>query len=114
MSEEISHPRLVLRFRNAETHRQLRRMAEMLGVSMNELAEVAIQQELDLMGGGLERRLESIAERLRSFPGEDPAKAAEEIARSEAAYDDPLRARRAGPEDAYGIGAAFARRVERG
>jgi hypothetical protein len=113
MSEETSQPRLVLQFRNAETHRELRRMAETLGVSMSELAEVAIQQELAAMEGNLERKLEDTLARLRSFQGEDPEQAAEEFARSEVTIEDPLRARRAGAEDAYGIGAAFARRVER-
>jgi hypothetical protein len=107
-------PRLVLQFRNAETHSQLRHMAETLGVSMNELAEIAIQQELAAMEGGLERKLEGILERLRSFQREDPARAADEFSRSEVTYKDPLQARRAGAEDAYGIGAAFARRLERG
>ena len=89
-------------------------MAERLGVSMSELAEIAIQQELAAMEGGLERKLEGILERLRSFKREDSARAADEFSRSEVTHEDPLRARRAGAEDAYGIGAAFARRLERG
>jgi hypothetical protein len=92
----------------------LRDMAEHLGVSMSELAEVAIRQELAGMEGSLDRKLGETVERLRTFPGEDPDRAAEEFARREVTIEDPLRARRAGAEDAYGIGAAFARRMERG
>ncbi|HEX6899189.1 MAG TPA: hypothetical protein VF789_05725 [Thermoanaerobaculia bacterium] len=92
----------------------LREVAETLGVSMSELAEVAIQQELAGMEGNLDRKLAQTLDRLRTFPGEDPDQAAEDFARREVTIEDPLRARRAGAEDAYGIGAAFARRMERG
>ena len=92
----------------------LREVAETLGVSMSELAEVAIRQELAGMEGNLDRTLAEAVDRLRKFPGEDPDRAAEDFARREVTIEDPLRARRAGAEDAYGIGAAFARRMERG
>jgi post-segregation antitoxin (ccd killing protein) len=114
MSEETSQPRLVLKFRNTETHQELRRMAKTLGVSMSELAEVAIQQELAAMEGNLERKLEGTLALLGSFQGENDTEAAEEFSRSEATIEDPLRAHKAGAEDAYRIGAAFARRMERG
>lgn len=111
MSDESS-PQMVLRFRNAETHRMLQRVAEALGVPMDELAEAAIRQELAALAINLEPSLQRTLELLGSFE-DDPERSAEEFARAEVTFDDPLRARRAGPEDAYGIGAVFARRVER-
>jgi transcriptional regulator with XRE-family HTH domain len=104
---------MVLRFRNAETHRMLQRAAEALGVPMDELAEAAIRQELAALAINLEPSLQRTLELLGSFEEDDPERSAEEFARAEGMYDDPLRARRASPEDVYGIGAAFARRVER-
>jgi hypothetical protein len=89
-------------------------MAEDLGVSMSELAEAAIQQELGTLAENLDPKLERTVERLRLYQGEDSERDIEDFARAEVTIDDPLRARRAGAEDAYGIGAAFARRVERG
>jgi transcriptional regulator with XRE-family HTH domain len=111
MSEESS-PQMVLRFRNPETHRMLQRVAEALGVPMDELAEAAIQQELAALAVNLEPNLQRTVELLGSFK-DDPERDVEEFARAEVTFEDPLRARRAGAEDAYGIGAAFARHVER-
>jgi hypothetical protein len=104
---------MVLRFRNPETRRSLQRTAEALGVSVDELAEAAIQQEMTALAGNLEPNLQSLVERLGSYE-EDSERDAEDFAHAEVTFEDPLRARRARAEDAYGIGAAFARRVERG
>jgi hypothetical protein len=112
MSEESS-PQMVLRFRNAETHRMLQRVAVALGVPMDELAEAAIRQGLAALAVNLEPNMQRTVELLGSFE-DDPERNAVEFARAEGMYDDPLRARRAGPEDAYGIGAAFARHIDRG
>jgi hypothetical protein len=112
MAEESSYG-MVLRFRNPETRRSLQRMAEALGVSVDELAEAAIQQEMTALAGNLEPNLQSLVEMLGSAE-ENPERDAEDFARAEVTFEDPLRARRVRAEDAYGIGAAFARRVERG
>lgn len=88
-------------------------MAEALGVSMSDLAEAAIQQELSTLEN-LEPRLQRTVELLRNPQGEDSERDVLDFARAEVMVDDPLRTRRAGTEDAYGIGAAFARRMERG
>jgi hypothetical protein len=112
MVEESSYG-MVLRFRNPETRRSLQRTAEALGVSVDELAEAAIQQEMTALAGNLEPNLEHLVERLRSFE-DDPERDVEDFARAEITFEDPLRARRVRAEDAYGIGAAFARRMERG
>ena len=109
---EVSYG-MVLHFRDPETRRGLQRTAEALGVSVDELAEAAIQQELTALAGNLEPSLQRIVELLGSFE-EDAEHDAEGFARAEVTFEDPLRARRARAEDAYGIGAAFARRVERG
>jgi len=112
MAKESSYG-MLLHFRNPETRRSLQRTAEALGVSVDELAEAAIQQEMTALAGNLEPNLQSLVELLGSFE-EDPERDAEDFARAEVTFEDPLRARRARAEDAYGIGAAFARRVERG
>jgi hypothetical protein len=117
MAEESSYG-MVLRFRNPETRHSLQRTAEALGVSVDELAEAAIQQELTALAGNLEPELQSLVERLGSLD-EDPdperdIRDIEDFARAEVTFEDPLRARRVRAEDAYGIGAAFARRLEHG
>jgi hypothetical protein len=61
---------------------------------MDELAEVAIQQEIAALAGNLETSLQRTVELLGSFQ-EDPERDAEEFARAEVMFDDPLRARRA-------------------
>ena len=110
---EESSPGLVLHFRNAETHRALQQAAKTLGVSVGELVEAAIEQDLAVLEGNLEPRLQRTVELLGSYRGE-AERDIEDFAHAEVTVHDPLRARRARAEDAYGIGAAFARRMERG
>ncbi len=107
-----SRPAFTLRFRDEETHRTLRLTAEMLGVSMNELAEAAIAHELAIIGADLEQKLTRTAELLRSYRGEGVDDDVEAFARAEASVDDPLQSRLSGEADVYGIGALFARPVE--
>ncbi len=102
-------PAFTLRFRNEKTHRALRLTAEMLGISMNELAEAAIAHELEILGADLEQKLTRTAELLRSYRGEGLDEDIEAFARAEAELDDPLRSRLSEETDAYGIGALFAR-----
>jgi hypothetical protein len=80
---------------------------------MNELAESAIEHELALMGADLEQKLIRAAELLRSWrePDVEPDIAA--FARAEVTVDDPLASRQVALEDAFGVGALFARSVER-
>ena len=106
-------PAFTLRFSNEKTHRMLRLTAEALGLSMNELAEAAIERELAVIGPDLEQRLVRIADLLRSYRGEGTEEDIEEFARAEVSVEDPLQSRLADAEDAYGIGAAFARRLDR-
>lgn len=80
---------------------------------MNELAEAAIERELAVIGPDLEQRLVRIADLLRSYRGEGTEEDIEEFARAEVSVEDPLQSRLADAEDAYGIGATFARRLDR-
>lgn len=106
-------PAFTLRFRKEATHRTLRLTAHALGVSMNELAEAAIEHELAFLGADLEKRLTRTAELLRSYRDAGVEKDVEAFAHAEVTVDDPLQSRRATIEDACGIGALFARSMER-
>ena len=108
-----SRPAFTLRFRKSATHRALRLTAHALGISMNELAESAIEHELALVGADLERKLTRTAELLRSCRDDDVERDVAAFARAEVTLDDPLRSHQATLEDAYGVGALFARSVER-
>lgn len=113
-AEASQRPSFTLRFRKEATHRALRLTAELLGVSMNELAEAAIEHELAVVGADLEERLARTAALLRSYRGEGIDDDIEAFARAEVSIEDPLRSRRAGSkhDDDLGVGAAFARPVE--
>ncbi|HTG34974.1 MAG TPA: hypothetical protein VLB76_18820 [Thermoanaerobaculia bacterium] len=109
----MSRAALTLRFRNEETLRNLERTAEALGVSTDDLAEVAIERELAAVGAGLEGRLSRSLERLKSYRPANLDRDLREIARSEVEVEDPLQARLVEP-DVHGIGALFGHSVERG
>jgi len=102
-----------LRFRDEATHNTLRLTAELLGMSMNELAESAIRHELTLLGADLEQRLTRTVKLLRSYRGVNQEDV-EAFARAEVEVEDPLRSNLCISEDRYGVGAAFARSLERG
>lgn len=105
-------PAFTLRFRRPGTHRALRHAADELGVSMNELAERAIEHELAAIGSELEEKLRRTVELLGTYRG-DMESDAEAFARAEVAEDDPLRSRAAaGRTDPLGVGAAFADPLE--
>ncbi len=110
---DLQRPAFTLRFRNEATHRALRLTAHALGVSMNEFAEVAIEHELAFVGADLEQKLTRAAELLRSYRGAGVEEDIEAFARAEVTLDDPLQSRQAALEDAYGVGALFARSLER-
>ncbi len=79
---------------------------------MNELAEAAIEHELAYVGADLEQKLTRAAELLRSYR-DDSERDIEAFARAEVTVGDPLRSRQATLEDTYGVGALFARSLER-
>jgi hypothetical protein len=103
---------LTVQLPDEETFRSLERTAEVLGMSLSELGEAALQ--IAALSTDLEGRLERISERLEAYHEADLERDIQEFARSEAAFEDPLQARRMETQDPYGIGALFARRVERG
>ncbi len=57
MKQSASRKAFTLRFRDERTHRALQHAARELGMSMNELAERAIEHELAIVGAELEERL---------------------------------------------------------
>jgi hypothetical protein len=108
----MSRAALTLHFHNDETLRNLERAAEALGVSMDDLAEVAIERELAAVGAGLEGRLTRTLDRLKSYSPADLDRDIRDFAQSEVEIEDPLQARRIESPDAYGIGALFGDPVE--
>ena len=80
---------------------------------MNELAESAIEHELALIGADLEQKLTWAAELLRSYREADVERDPAAFARAEVTVEDPLRLQPAALKDPYGVGALFARSVER-
>jgi hypothetical protein len=85
---------LMLHFHNDETLRNLERAAEALGVSTDELAEVAIERELTAIGAGLEGRLTRTLERLKPYGPADLDQDIRDFAESEVAIKEPLQASR--------------------
>lgn len=108
----MSQAALTLHFHNQETPRDLERAAEALGVSMDELAEAAIERELAALGAGLEGKLARSLRRLKPFDSADLERDVRAFARSEVEVEDPLQARRVESSDPYGIGALFGDSVE--
>jgi|SRR6185369_1640601 len=108
----MSRTALTLHFHSEETLGNLERAAKTLGVSMDDLAEVAIERELAAVGAGLEGRLTRALERLRSYGPADLDRDIRAFAQSEVEIEDPLQARRIESPDAYGIGALFGDPVE--
>jgi precorrin-6B methylase 1 len=105
---------LKVHFRNEETLRNLEQTAHRLGVSTDELAEGAIERELASMGAGLESKLVGILDRLKASDREVSEREVQDFARGEVDFDDPFQGRLVSTGDPHGIGALFARRVERG
>ncbi|HKH46066.1 MAG TPA: hypothetical protein VKM72_15505 [Thermoanaerobaculia bacterium] len=110
----MSQAAFTLHFRNEETLRNLERVAEALGVTRDELAEVAIERELAAVGAGLEGRLARALQGLNSYGPADLDRDIRAFAQSEVDIEDPLQARLVESADAYGIGALFGHPVERG
>jgi hypothetical protein len=106
---------LKVHFRNEETLRNLEQTAHELGISADELAETAIERELASIGAGLERKLGGILDRLKSRGrGGAGEREIRDFARCEVEFDDPFQGKRVKTDDPHGIGALFARCMERG
>jgi len=97
-----------IRFDNEETHRRLAVVADSMGVSMNQLAESMIEQELDAVSLALEEDLTHTLE-LLATRRVDPAADIARVAHAEVTVPDPIRARLVEPDaDPLGVVAAFA------
>lgn len=86
MSKGRSFP---LRFESEATRSALHEMSDLLGVSMNKLAQDAILVHLNLVGTVLEGRLERTLALLRQHRGRWSDDEIAEFARSEIEHDDP-------------------------
>ncbi len=102
---------LTVQLPDEASFRHLERTAETLGMSLSELGEAALQ--IAALSADPDDRLERMAERLEVYDEADLDRDIQELARSEVSYPDPLQARMAETQDPYGIGALFARPVER-
>ncbi len=112
-SGERGRRAFTLRFHDPRTHRALQHAARELGVSMNDLAERAIEHELAVIGDELEEKLRATVELLRPFRGAGLAADVEAFAQAEVAEVDPLRSRAVDERiDPLGVGAAFAGSLE--
>jgi hypothetical protein len=102
------HSVLTLRFKRSALHGRLRRVSKMIGVSMNELAEVAIERELDLLAADLEQELMETVKTLRSWQYDEGEleRDAAAFAAGEAFERDPVRSKNV--VDPAGIGELFA------
>lgn len=120
MSEEATRTRFTLRFHDAETHRMLAVVADELGLSMTDAAELFIVEGLDRARTGLAWRLERTLEGLNSWkstPIEHRRRTleaeAEAFADAEVEIEDPLASRAQVPaDDPLGIQRIFADALE--
>src|SRR3954470_11223042 len=105
---------LKLHFRNEETLRHLEQAAHKLGISADELAEAAIERELAAMDADLGNKLSGILHRLKAHKRGPIEQDIADFAPGEVELDDPFQGKRVSADDPHGIGALFARRLERG
>ena len=111
-----------LRFKNPGTRAALKHLAEQNGVSMTEIAELAIEHEIALQGADLERRLAEALAVVRAYQSKrDSADYIAAVGAGERSGLDPFRdvrqaVGRSGGEhepepgdDPFGVLAAFER-----
>lgn len=109
-----SRPVLTVHFRDPENHCALGRAAEALGISVEELAERAIEHELAMIGVGLNENLRRTVDLLGSYRGGGSDEDVEAFAHGDVTYKDPLSGCTASERhDSLGIGAVFTDPVER-
>jgi len=99
----MSRAALTLHSHDDETLRNLERTAEALGISIDEFAVAGTEPELASVGAGIEGRLVSTLESLKSYPPENLERDIRDFARREVDLEDPLRARRVERQDVHGI-----------
>lgn len=111
-SKETKTTKFTLRFHDSRTHEMLGLMADLFGVSKNQLAEEMLERELRAASLLQEHDLAGTLERLRRYrTAERMEEDIQAIARAEAYEHDPLRSRRVealSAADPYGIETLFA------
>ncbi|MCH7670304.1 MAG: hypothetical protein IIC71_14050 [Acidobacteria bacterium] len=107
---------LTLRFRNLRTYQRLKQVAALVGTSMNEIAEAAVERELDFLSADLESQLTETVEALKSWRSTeaDIERDIQQFGDAESSLRDPMRAtlRTIKLVDPLNIGALFADSVE--
>ncbi len=111
----VRRPVLTLRFKRPRTHSRLRSVSKLIGSSMNDIAETAIERELDFLATDLEEELLETVQALRSWEYTDSALKSDiaAFAEGEAYERDPLRTSLISTVDSAGVGEIFADPVER-
>jgi U3 small nucleolar ribonucleoprotein component len=102
-----------LRLRNPETYRMLKLAAEHRKVSMNEVAQEALEAHLRMEASTLEEQLRQALEIVHRYTSEDQERDIAEVAHAEVSEEDPLQATRVMPDDdPFGVRDAFVRTLE--
>ena len=111
----MRRPVLTLRFKKSATHSRLKRVSDLIGSSMNEIAEAAIERELDFLAADLEQELLETVEALRGwdYTQSDLERDIASFAEGEAFQRDPLGSTLVSVADSAGVGTIFAGPVER-
>ncbi len=109
-------PVFTLRLNSASTHERLKAVAAQIGTSMNEIAVVAIERELDFLGADLEAELLATVKALREwrYTDQDLERDLDAFAEAEASLRDPMRSTMSSSTqvDELGIEKLFANPVE--
>ena len=102
-----------LRLRNPETYRMLKLAAEHRKVSMNDIAQEALEQHLKVEASTLDEQLSQALEIVRRYTSQDRERDIAAFARAEVSEEDPLRSTQVTPDDdPFGVRDAFVRSVE--
>src|SRR5207245_3900165 len=112
MSKTTAHV-FTLLLRNPETYQMLKLAAELRKVSMNAIAQEALEEHLKLDASTLEERLSRALDIVHRYTSQDQEHDIAEFARAEVSEEDPLRVTQVTPDDdPFGVRGAFVRSVE--
>jgi|SRR5947209_3067261 len=102
-----------LRLRNPETYRMLKLAAEHRKISMNDVAQEALEEHLRHEASALEKQLNQALDIVLRYTSQDQEHDIARFAHAEASEEDPLRSTQATPDDdPFGVRDAFVRSVE--
>jgi U3 small nucleolar ribonucleoprotein component len=112
MSKRSSHV-FTLRLRNPETYRMLKLAAKQRRVSMNDIAQEALEEYLNAEASTLEEQLSEALDIVRQYTSQDQDRDIAAFAHAEVSEKDPLRSTGVTPDDdPFGVRDAFVRSVE--